>query len=43
MLPAMVLKKMVMTSFSHQKLMDPDVADSVDFMVEKVNNLNNFK
>ena len=31
----MILKKMVMGNFSIQ-YMDPDVADSVDFMVEKV-------
>ena len=31
----MVLKKMVMGNFGSEQ-MDPDVADSVDFMVEKV-------
>ena len=35
MLPSIVLKKMVMGNFSTDK-MDPDTADSVDFMVEKV-------
>ena len=35
MLPSMVLKKMVMGNFGSEQ-MDPDVADSVDFMVEKV-------
>jgi len=32
----MVLKKMVMGNFGSEK-MDVDVADAVDFMVEKVN------
>jgi len=36
MLPSMVLKKMVMGNFGSEK-MDVDVADAVDFMVEKVN------
>ena len=35
MLPSMVLKKMVMGNFNNEA-MDPDVADSIDFMVEKV-------
>lgn len=36
MLPSMVLKKMVMGNFNSEKLMDNAVADSVDFMVERV-------
>jgi len=38
MLPAIVLKKMVMGNFGSEK-MDPDVADAVDFMVEKLESL----
>jgi hypothetical protein len=36
MLPSMVLKKMVMGNFGSEKLMESVVADSVDFMVERV-------
>lgn len=36
MLPSMVLKKMVMGNFGGEKMMEPVVADSVDFMVERV-------
>jgi len=38
MLPSMVLKKMVMGNFGNEQ-MDPDIADSVDFMVEKLESL----
>lgn len=38
MLPSMVLKKMVMGNFGSEK-MDVDVADAVDFMVEKLESL----
>lgn len=38
MLPSMVLKKMVMGNFGSEKMLDPAVADSVDFMVERVIN-----
>lgn len=33
----MVLKKMVMGNFGGEKMMESVVADSVDFMVERVN------
>lgn len=39
MIPAVVLKKMVMGSFSKGQL-DPKIADSIDFMVEKLESLN---
>ena len=42
MLPSMVLKKMVMGNFGNEQ-MDPDIADSVDFMVEKVLMIEIFK
>jgi hypothetical protein len=35
MMPALFLKKMVMGNFD-KSLMDPEIADSIDFMVEKV-------
>lgn len=35
MLPAVVLKKMVMGNFEAKKT-DADIADSIDFMVERV-------
>ena len=35
MMPALVLKKMVMGNFE-RGLVDPDIADSIDFMVESV-------
>lgn len=38
MFPAVVLKKMVMGSYSN-KPTDPDIADAVDFMVEKLDSL----
>lgn len=38
----MVLKKMVMGNFGSNHKMDPDVADAIDFMVEKVNQLNSW-
>ncbi|KAL0278698.1 UNVERIFIED_CONTAM: hypothetical protein PYX00_000445 [Menopon gallinae] len=38
MLPSMILKKMVMGNFP-QKQMDKEIADSVDFMVEKLESL----
>ena len=38
----MVLKKMVMGNFGNEQ-MDPDIADSVDFMVEKVLMIEIFK
>lgn len=38
MFPAVILKKMVMRSFSKGKL-DPSIADSIDFMVEKLDGM----
>ncbi|XP_035827852.1 maspardin isoform X2 [Aplysia californica] len=38
MMPAMLLKKMVMGSFD-KKPTDPDIADSMDFMVEKLDGM----
>lgn len=35
MMPALFLKKMVMGNFE-KGLVDPEIADSVDFLVEKV-------
>ena len=35
MMPALILKKMVMGNFD-KSLNDSDIADSIDFMVEKV-------
>ena len=37
MLPAFVLKKMIMNNFSGEEV-DEDIADSIDFMVEKASN-----
>ncbi|KAI9560687.1 hypothetical protein GHT06_011637 [Daphnia sinensis] len=39
MLPSMVLKKMVMGNFGGEKMMESVVADSVDFMVERLESL----
>uniref|UniRef100_A0A1W7RA91 Maspardin n=1 Tax=Hadrurus spadix TaxID=141984 RepID=A0A1W7RA91_9SCOR len=38
MFPAVILKKMVMGSFSRGKV-DPSIADSIDFMVEKLDGM----
>ena len=35
MMPALFLKKMVMGNFD-KSLTDPEIADSIDFLVEKV-------
>ena len=35
MMPALFLKKMVMGNFD-KGLVDPDIADSIDFLVERV-------
>ena len=35
LLPGFLLKKMIMDNFSSEEV-DPDIADSVDFLVEKV-------
>ena len=35
MMPALFLKKMVMGNFD-KGLVDPEIADSIDFMVERV-------
>ncbi len=35
LLPGFVLKKMIMDNFSSEEV-DPDIADSIDFLVEKV-------
>jgi len=38
MMPSMILKKMVMGNYD-KKANDPDIADSMDFMVEKLDNM----
>lgn len=38
LLPGFVLKKMIMDNFSTEAI-DPDIADSIDFLVEKLDNL----
>lgn len=35
MMPALLLKKMVMGNFD-RRLTEPEIADSIDFMVQKV-------
>lgn len=36
MLPALVLKRMLMSNFEPEPAKDPDMVRAVDFMVEKV-------
>ena len=38
-MPGFYLKKMVMENFNTKEV-DPDIADSIDFMVENVSNSN---
>ena len=42
MLPGFVLKKMIMDNFQSSQV-DPDVADGIDFMVERVGLFNFYK
>ena len=41
-MPAFVLKKMIMNNFTTQEV-DEDIADSIDFMVERVSETFVFK